>query len=449
MFNKKIFKNHLLEFLDDALILCEKNSDKLVSDDIKWPIFFPTGKYKKYAIKKIPDYDFFINHTIKNEIFQLQKYFIVKKFFVTKEIQNYNKKLLGDAHEHFETKPNFAKDLPLKFLIKYFEQNGEFTKNKKIFDKTFEKFFSFLENILEDEYVTPLFNFESNIDEKGITINDVVIRKFNDLEFYTFTNLDDNSNLSNTFHDLTHVMFTKYSSSNLNSGYDFVKDRFQILLDSLSLFTFGNPQFGTIFVNINNPWMHYDSSYEKEVLHQKSLHFKKEELRKVKLIFDSLSIIDFSKKENKFLEIAIGRFGSALSRTSEIDQLIDLIISIESLYVSGSGETAVRLSNRLSTLLAKNDEQREDYWLFTKKVYNLRSGIIHGEGLRSTEINGKKYSFDEILVQLVDLTRKSILNYLKLVNHYSGNRKMAKICDDIDAALINKQKLKALQSYLK
>lgn len=436
----------MLEFLNDSLILCEKNSDKLVSDDIKWPLFFPNGKYKKYILKKVPDYDFFINHAIKNEIIQLQKYFIIIKFFVTKEIQNYNKKLLGNVHENFETKPNFANDLPLNFLIEYIKINKGFVKNKKIFDKTFEKFFTFFENILEDEYVSPLFNFESNINEKGITINDVGIRKINDSEFYTFTNLDDNSNLSSIFHNLTHVMFTKYSSDNLNSGYDIVKHKFQILLDSLSVFTVGNPQFGTIFRNINNPWMHYDSSYEKEVVKQKSLHFKKEELRKIKSISDSLSAIDFSKKENKFLEIAIRRFGSTLSRTNEIDQLIDLMISIESLYVSSPGEITVRLSNRLSTLLAKNDKQREDYWLFTKKVYSLRSGIIHGEGLRSTEINGKKYSLDEILDKLVDLTRKSILIYLKLVNHYSGKKKIDKICEDIDKALINKTYLKQLQS---
>ena len=122
------------------------------------------------------------------------------------------------------------------------------------------------------------------------------------------------------------------------------------------------------------------------------------------------------------------------------------MISVESLYVSSPGEITVRLSNRLSTLLAKNDKEREDYWLFTKKIYNLRSGIVHGEELRNTEINGQKYTLDEILEKLVNLTRKSILIYLKLVNNYSGNNKIDKICEDIDKALINKIFLKELKS---
>ena len=176
MFNKSIFKKNLLEFLNDAIILCEKNADKLTIGNIKWPIFFPNGKYKKYEIRESPDYDFFIKNTIKDEISQLQTYSIIIKFFVTQEIQNYNKKLLGDLHENFKTKPNFARDLPLKFLIRYIELNNKFTLSKTTFDNVYNSFILFLENILEDEYITPIFNFESDIDKKGILIDDLRIR---------------------------------------------------------------------------------------------------------------------------------------------------------------------------------------------------------------------------------------------------------------------------------
>jgi len=448
MFNKKIFKEDLIKFLEDFLIISEKNSDKLTYYDINWPTFFSNGKYKKFVTHKIADYDFFISHEINNEISQLHSYNILKKLFVGKEFQNYDQKLLGDVYENFTIKPNFAEKLHLKFVIEYLKINERFSKNKKIIESTFEQFYSFLENILDDEYVTPLFNFESNIGEKGIMINDVKIRKINALEFYTFTNLDDNSNLSSIFHNLTHVMFTKQSSPDLNSGYDVVKAKFDLLLNSLSLFTVGNPHFGTIYRNINTPWMHYDSRYENDVANQKSLQFNKNKKRKVESIFNSLNAIDFSKKENRFLDISIRRFGSALSRTNIVDQLIDLMISIEALLASGSGEITFKLSNRLSTLLAKNDVQREDFWLFSKKVYNIRSGILHGEDLRSREINGKIYTIDEISNKLVDLTRELILVYLKLVNHYSGKKKNEKICDDIDTGLINRQFLKDFKSKL-
>ena len=76
--------------------------------------------------------------------------------------------------------------------------------------------------------------------------------------------------------------------------------------------------------------------------------------------------------------------------------------------------------------------------MFIKKMYNLRSGIIHGEGFRSTEINGVKYEIDECLEKIIELTRESILQLLKLSISYSGNNKISKICDDIDSAMINK-----------
>ena len=175
-----------------------------------------------------------------------------------KNFQNYDKKLQGTIYEHLSKKPSFSKKLSLKFIISYLNKNKSFNANKKVFDTTFEKFYSFLSNLLTDTYVTPLFNFESNVKNKGIKINDVEIRPITQNEFYYFTNLDENQNLSNVFYNLTHVMYTTYSSNDLNSGYKIVKSRFELMLNALSLTGSGNPVFGTIFRNITNSWIHYD-----------------------------------------------------------------------------------------------------------------------------------------------------------------------------------------------
>ena len=446
MFDKRIFKKHLNEFFNDVIQICEKNSDYLYSYEEYRPIFFSNGKYKKFTVKKLNNYEFFILRKINDKILQLHSYSLLSKFFVTKEFQNYDKKLQGTIYEYLSKKPSFSKNLSLKFIVAYLNKNNSFSKNKKIFDSTFENFYSFLSNILDDTYVTPLFNFESNISEKGIQIDNVTIRTITNNEFCYLTNLDENQNLSSIYYNLTHVMYTKHTSTDLNSGYDVVKSRFELMLDALSLTGSGNPIFGTIFRNVNNPWIHYDSKYEINALKQESLFFDKKNLSKLESIFCSLNDVDFTKKENSFLDIAKRRFSSALTRTNQIDQLIDLTVSLESLFAPSPGEITVRLSNRMATLLAKNDSQRENYWIFIKKVYNLRSGIIHGDSLRSTEINGKKYTLDEILIKLVDLTRKAILIYLKLVNHYSGNNKINNICNDLDRGLINKTFLKKFQS---
>lgn len=445
MFDKKIFKSQLQVFLETSIIICKNHSEKLISEELKYPQFFQNGKYKKFELTKNTDYDFFVTKSIKKEITNNHEYSILTKFFVTKEFQNYNLKLLSTGYENAEVKPNYSYELPLKFLVEYLNLNQEFTMNKKIFDQIFEKFFFFLQNLLEDEYVTPLFNFESDIDHKGIIINDVGIRKISKLEFYIFANLEENVNLSNIFSNLTHVMFMKYLSPDLNSGYDIIKEKFLRMIDSLSLFKEGSPRFGGIYRNINNPWIHYDSKYEIEIISKTVLKMKENEKKDLKQIYDGLEKIDFTIKGNKFLEISKKRFVTALSRTNQFDQLIDLMISLESLYVSNSGEITVRLSNRMATLLAKNDTEREEIWQFSKKVYNMRSGIVHGEGLRSNEINGKKYTLDEIIQKLVSLNRQSIMIFMKLVNRYSENNKNEKICEDIDKALINRVFLKELK----
>ncbi len=448
MFNKIIFKKSLNKFINDGLIICQNNSNNLKSYEQNWPIFFSNGKYKKIRIQSVSDYNFFINKTLNKLLYELPSYQLLIKFFVTTEFKNYNKKLNSNYYDESNTQFNFAKNLPLKFLVNYLEENKNFKFNKKIFDSIFNNFYLFLENILKDEYITPLFNFESDLTLKEITIDNVGIRKINAFEFFVFTRLDQNYQLSNEFYNLSHVMFLKHSSADLNSGYDFVKLKFESLIDSLSLLETGNPKFGTIYRNVNNSWIHHDSRYEMDVNDQKPMFFQKKQLSNLLKISKLLKNIDFSKKENNFIEISKRRFTSALSRSSAIDQLIDLMISLESLYAPNPGEISVRLANRSSTLLASSDDVREDYWLFVKKVYNIRSGIVHGDGIRNTEINGKQYSLDDIILKLVDLARESILIYLKLANQYSGNNKVEKICDDLDRALINKNKLKKLRKQL-
>lgn len=449
MFDKNILKNDLLKCLNDALNVCEKNSDKLPFETIKNPIFFPNGTYKKHSVERIPDYEYFINHDLKPQIILNNSYSIIVKFFVTEEFKKLNRKIIGNTYENFKTKPNFVKDLPLKFIAEYVRVNQGFSKNKTVFNKIFEKFLNFIENILEEEYVTPIFNFESNVDEAGIIVGNVGIRKINELEFRIFTNLDHNSNMPNTFFHLTHVLFVKHTSSDLNSGYEIVKKQFELLLDSLSLYADGNPQMGAIYRNIHSPWIYHDSRNDNDVLHQKHLKFLKKDRVKLEKIFDLLDGIDFTEKGNRFVEISKRRFISGLSRTNHVDKIVDLMICLESLYVEGGGEITVRLGSRVATLLSKNDKEREDCWIFVKKVYNIRSRIVHGEDPKNTEINGIEYTYDELLERLVIIARRSVLIYLQLLPLYSGNKKIDQIADDLDKAVINRLFLKKFQTSYK
>jgi hypothetical protein len=449
MFDKEIFKSDLFHFLNDSLKICRDNSDKLKIKKIHEPIFFPNGKYKKSIVVDKGDFVFLIKGLLKNDIKNLKSYDVITNFFVSNKFKKFNKKFYDNPDDEIKNIPNYTNEFPLNFLIEYLNYDRDFIMNKTSFHKCFTKFFKFLEKILVDEYVTPLFNFTSDIGEKGIQIGDIEIRKINQDEFYRFSKLDTVAEISHIYHDITHVMSMSHESDDLHSGYDYVKEQFQILVDSLSLFSIGSPQFGTIYKNINSPWIHHDDKFENNITHQPVLQFNKKDKSKFIFIFNTIKFADYTIKGNSFVKISKNRFISALSRPSQLDKLIDLAISMESLYVSGPGDITLKLVNRSSTLLAKNDKEREDYWSFMKKAYSLRSGIVHGEELRNTEINGKNYTVDEIIKKLIILTQKSIVIYSELINHYDGKNKIEKIYEDIDLALINKLFLKKFHSKYK
>lgn len=449
MFDIKIFKSDLFNFLSESLKICKNNSDKLIIKKINEPIFFQNGKYKKFNVIDKGNFIFLIKVLLKEDLINLKSYDIITKFFQSNKFKKFNEKYYGNTDKDIQDIPNYVNEFPLSFLIEYLSHNSDFMLNKSSFNECFTKFFKFLDKILVDEYVTPLFNFTSDIGERGIQIGDIGIRKINQSEFYRFSKLDTGNEVSHIYHDITHVMFMSHESDDLHSGYDFVKKQFQILVDSLSLFSIGSPQFGTIYKNINSSWIHHDDKFENNITLQPVLHFNKKDKSKFIFIFNTIKSSDYSIKGNSFVKISKDRFISALSRTSQLDKIVDLAISMECLYVTGSGDITLKLVNRTSTLLAKNDNEREDYWNFMKKAYSLRSGIVHGEELRNTEINGQNYSVDDIIKKLIILTQKSIVIYSELINHYDGKNKIVKIYEDIDRALINKLFLKKFHSRYK
>jgi hypothetical protein len=83
---------------------------------------------------------------------------------------------------------------------------------------------------------------------------------------------------------------------------------------------------------------------------------------------------------NKGLEIALRRFDLASGRASTEDSLIDLWITLEALLVSdGTAELRYRASLRLARLCGDSPQERQEIFAFSKKSYDARSKIVHGE----------------------------------------------------------------------
>ena len=76
-----------------------------------------------------------------------------------------------------------------------------------------------------------------------------------------------------------------------------------------------------------------------------------------------------------------------------------------------------------------------------RESYNLRSGIVHGEGERKFVIDGKNYSHEEIADILDNLTRDAIQRVLNLIIVYGKQKHLLK---ELDLSLFNRVRLMKL-----
>lgn len=99
------------------------------------------------------------------------------------------------------------------------------------------------------------------------------------------------------------------------------------------------------------------------------------------------------------LDIAISRLVDSESRHSNTDAIIDSVIGLEALLLSGSRADSLSFKFALNyALLASNDsDARKNEYSFARGLYSLRSGLVHGENITNFKINGTKLSLASIV----------------------------------------------------
>lgn len=132
--------------------------------------------------------------------------------------------------------------------------------------------------------------------------------------------------------------------------------------------------------------------------------------------------IFLEKNIPKQLNIAFKRFSFALDRKELEDRLIDLIVSLESLYLKSGEiqELSYRLSQRGALLLGETKEEKTTIKETIKEAYNLRSKIVHGVGAKVDK---------EFLSEIQSLVRKSLVKFL---NFYMADVGFDEILDKLD-----------------
>ena len=132
-----------------------------------------------------------------------------------------------------------------------------------------------------------------------------------------------------------------------------------------------------------------------------------EEIPYLKKLLKKVQRVDFS--ERKGLRLACKRFERAYEETDADDQLIDLMIAFEALFLKGE-KAALRRGHTIavacSVLLGKNELEREAVRNSLTKAYSIRNSIVHGAEYK------KEDDIHEFVAQIEEYLRRSIKKLL-------------------------------------
>ena len=143
----------------------------------------------------------------------------------------------------------------------------------------------------------------------------------------------------------------------------------------------------------------------------------------------------FKSADIQPIHVAISRLSHGEERETAEDQLIDLMIAFENLYLpDAEGELRFRLSIRASCLLEKDDAGREEVFSLLKDAYDIRSKIVHGASRSKVDRMLQKVGFSK----LADLSAE-LQQYLRMsIKIYLNNPSQLK-ADALDRRLLSKR----------
>ena len=126
-------------------------------------------------------------------------------------------------------------------------------------------------------------------------------------------------------------------------------------------------------------------------------------------------ILDKESDIREKLRIPINRWIKSKTLEGSLDQIIDLGIAFEALYVpDGGGDLTYKFSIRAARHLGKNKEDRNKLLTKFKQISNCRSSAVHSGQLDQTVKFGKKrIPVFDFIENAQDLCRKSIKKILE------------------------------------
>jgi hypothetical protein len=125
---------------------------------------------------------------------------------------------------------------------------------------------------------------------------------------------------------------------------------------------------------------------------------------------------------------ALRRFRFAADRASPEDEIVDLMIAAESLFLSETskrdrGEMRYRLATRAGALVGTSVEDRLRIWKFMRDAYDARSVIVHGGTPDEKDLLGldrQPLRLDLFADELDDVMRRALQRAITMVAYGQG-----------------------------
>lgn len=149
-------------------------------------------------------------------------------------------------------------------------------------------------------------------------------------------------------------------------------------------------------------------------------------------------------ESNGFLSMALDYFYDGRKKGYEDEGFMSTMISLESLLNEGTSDIKYKISCRLALLLGLCGLDYIEVFENTKKIYNYRSKLVHGDW-------SKKNDSDIYLVW--DYVRRAIIAIMIFLKNESRqnllNNRKAKILEEIDRAILDEKRRKILEREIK
>ncbi|MGY5147883.1 MAG: hypothetical protein ACW9W4_07790 [Candidatus Nitrosopumilus sp. bin_7KS] len=415
--NKPVFRNNVLVDLTPSTIV---DYDKLIHA-------------LKNKIKKYPE---------MNSLFKIIKNIL--KTNITK-IESKNKYKLDIDYEELTNEQLF------NFILQYLKEHGSNFDNLK-FKKNLENFNQYITtDFFSHCYLSPLYNVDGNFKEIQLSPN-LWIRKITRFEFAKIVNIDNLPLKEIPPHQkrLNYVLVCKIIRKKNLKIIPTALEYFEHVANSLKLFKFGNPQFGNLYWFSSQNW-NVDGLNLVEKGHERPASSQKYVLNS-KLAKEFVPFFEninekFSNLDNSnFLESAIRRFGMSFNHRKAVDTIVDYVICLESLLVPNIGDSTLKLSHRMASLLGETDDERLWIWYFVKTAYKFRSGYLHETKERTFSVNSEIIDLETVANKLEEFSKKSILRMIDLLDFYPTQKK---IIEELDESIYDRKKLDLLKNKLK